>query len=166
VVVAAALAALVRPPVRRTGPEAVRGHRVLPVAPADVRTIALELDGRRLTAERVDGRWAIDGARAAPRAADALDDLVETLATLRAVDVFRSRDADSYGLDSPRGAIDVVSARGARRRLVLGGLNAAGAALYARRDGDPRVLQVGTLVLTEMERALRARDASGPVSGR
>jgi hypothetical protein len=135
---------------------------VLPVAPGSVRTIALDLDGRRLVAERADGRWAIDGAPAAPRAAEALDDLVEALAGLRAVDVFRSRDAGSYGLDTPRGAIEVVSAGGARRRLVLGGLNVAGAALYARRDGDPRVLQVGTLLLTEMERALHARDAATP----
>src|SRR5689334_23917245 len=49
----------------------------------------------------------------------ALDDLVETLVGLRAVDSFRGRDGASYGLDRPRVTIEVATARGVRR-LVIG----------------------------------------------
>ena len=84
-------------------------------------------------------------------------DLVETVAGLRAVDSFRSRDSASYGLERPHAAIEVVTGRGVRR-LVIGDLNAAGSAFYARRAGDPRVLQVGSGLLTGLERVFFNRD--------
>jgi hypothetical protein len=117
------------------------------------------LGERRFAARRAGAGWELDGRPASARAAEALDDLLDTLAALRAVDVFRSRDAASYGLDRPQATFALHTARRTRRVLV-GGLNAAGSALYARRDGDPRVLLVGTLLLTEVERVLYARDGA------
>ena len=55
----------------------------------------------------------------------------------------------------------MVIARGVRR-LVIGDLNAAGGALYARREGDPRVLEVGSALLSDLERVFFNRD--GPSS--
>jgi len=156
---AALLVLIVRAPVPRAGKEAARGHRVFPVARHAVQGLDVALRDRHFAARRTAGAWELDGRTASPHAVAALDDLVEALVALRAVDVFRSRDAGSYGLDRPEGTVTVHTARGARR-VVLGGLNAAGSALYAQRVGDPRVLLVGTLLLTEIERVFYARDGA------
>ena len=115
------------------------------------------LDGRRFSARRAPGGWELDGRPASAASADALEDLVETVAGLRAIDAFRARGASSYGLDRPRGAIELATSHGARR-LTLGALNSAGSAFYARRTGDPRVVLVGTIVLSDVERVLYTRD--------
>ena len=155
----ALLVAVVRAPERRTGREAVRGHRVFAVTPGAVRAVEVTFDERRFSAWRAGERWEIDGRPASAGTADALTDLTDTLAELRAVDVFRGRDASSYGLDRPRATIDVVTARG-RRRVVFGEMTASGSSYYARRVGDPRILQVGVLVLTEVERVFYTRDGA------
>ena len=157
VVLGATLVVLVRAPVRPRGQFAVRGHRVFGLGRGAVRGIEVALEGRRFSARRTAEGWEIDGRRASPGTAAALDDLVETVAGLRAVDSFRSRDTASYGLERPHAAIEVVTARGVRR-LVIGDLNAAGSAFYARRAGDPRVLQVGSGLLTGLERVFFNRD--------
>jgi hypothetical protein len=126
-----------------------------------VRGVDVVLGERRFTARRAAGGWELDGEAASPHVAEALDDLVAALVALRAVDVFRSRDGGSYGLDRPRATVVLHTRRGIRR-VVLGELNAAGSALYARRIGDPRVLLVGTLLLTEIERVFYMRQATGP----
>jgi Domain of unknown function (DUF4340) len=75
------------------------------------------------------------------------------------VDVFRPRDRASYGLDHPAVTITVRTRQGARR-VVLGESNAAGSAFYARRDDDPRVMQVGSGLLSALERVFYERDRS------
>jgi len=157
VVLGATLVVLVRAPVRPRGQFAVRGHRVFGVGRGAVRAIEVALEGRRFSARRTAEGWEIDGRRASPGTADALADLLATVAELRAVDSFRSRDTASYGLERPRATIEVVTVRGVRR-LVLGDMNAAGSALYARRSGDPRILQVGSGLLTGLERVFFNRD--------
>jgi hypothetical protein len=42
-------------------------------------------------------------------------------------------------------------------RLVLGDANAGGSAIYVRRSGDPRVFQVGTGLLTTLDRVFYRR---------
>jgi uncharacterized protein DUF4340 len=157
VVLGALLAVLVRAPVRPRGLFAVRGHRVFAVERSAVRGLEVVLDDRRLRAERTQRGWEIDGRATAAGATAALDDLLDTVVGLRAIDAFRSHDRAPYGLDRPRGTIELVTARG-RRRLLLGSLNSAGSALYARREGDPRVLLVGTILLAEVERVFYARE--------
>ena len=161
VALGATLVVLVRAPVRPRGQLAVRGHRVFGVGRHAVRGIDVALEARRFGARRTAEGWEIDGQRASAGTAAALDDLLETVVGLRAVDSFRSRDTASYGLERPRATIEVVTARGVRR-LAIGDLNAAGSALYARRSGDPRVLQVGSALLTDLERVFFNRD--GPQS--
>ena len=162
--VGALLVVAVRPPVRLTGLQAVHGQRVLPGVPRAAEEVLLRWDERALRAQRRADGWQVDGATAAPATADALEDLLATLARLRAVDAFTPRDGDAYGLTSPRGAIELR--RGTRvRRLVLGGTNAAGSALYARRDGERRVLQLGIGLVSTIERVFYSRDSQRPESG-
>jgi len=161
--VVAGLGALLAYAVRAPEPAprpALRGHRVFRVPPATVRGLELVLDDRRLAAERTAYGWTIADRPVEPATADALTDLVARLDQLRAVDVFRPRDTASYGLDRPRATITLRTGRGARR-LLLGTLNAAGGALYARRERDPRVMQVGALLLSDLERVFYTRDRGG-----
>jgi len=164
VALGAVLALMVRAPLRRRRPPALSGHRVFAIRPGAVRGLEVAIEGRRFVGRRTEHGWEIDGRPATAGVADALAGLVDTLVALRAVDVFRPRDAASYGLDRPRGTVAVLTARGARH-LVLGGFNSAASALYARREGDPRVLQVGTLLLSEVERVFYQRDGPAPTKG-
>jgi len=155
---------VLRPSVRPTGLEAARGHRVFGGVGGSVREVTVRWDDREVRASRHPDGWRVDGGNAVPAVAAALDDLVETLARLRALDVFRPRDAAAYGLDRPRGTIELW--RGGRvRRLVLGGLNAAGSAFYARREGDGRILQVGSGLASAIERVFYTRGRQRPESG-
>jgi hypothetical protein len=160
VVLGALLVVVVRAPERRAPP--ARGHRVFRVAERAVRAVDVRLDTRRFTAVRTGDGWTLDGRPAAPVAVAALDDLVRTLARLRAVDVFRPRDRASFGLDAPQASITLRTPRAARH-VVLGDTNAAGSAVYARRDGDPRILQVGVMLLSSLERVFWARSAADQV---
>jgi hypothetical protein len=166
VVVAAGLASVVRPPARVPPAERVRGHRVLGVGAPAVRALDVELGEHRFSARRRDGGWDVDGEPAGAGTARALDDLVAGLAHLRALDAFRPRDGVAYGLDRPRATIAVTTGRGVRR-LVVGATNAAGSAFYARRVGAPRVVLVGTGLLSGLERVLYQRrlERQPPESG-
>ncbi len=153
----------IRPRARQSGPEAVRGVHVFASGPA-VLSLEVAWEGRRLAARRAARGWEVDGEAAGEATAAALDDLVAALVDLRALDVFRPHDAAGYGLDNPHGT--VVLGRGARLdRLVIGGLNAAGSAYYARREGDARVLQVGTGLDSVLERVLYTRAHEHPGAG-
>jgi hypothetical protein len=151
VLVAAALALVVRPPPQPTGLERVRGHRVFGARAPAVRGIEVEVGARRFSARRAAAGWEVDGRPARRGSAEALDDLLDALVTLRAVDAFRPRDGSSYGLDRPRATVDLITGRGVRR-VRVGGTNAAGSAFYARREGSPRIVLIGTLVLSGIER--------------
>ena len=148
---------------RQTGLEAARGHRVFGTGGA-VDAVTLIWDGRELRARRRAAGWQVDGRDADRATAGALDDLVEMLAGLRAIDAFRARDAGSYGLGTPQGTIELRGGTSARR-LVVGGINAAGSAYYARRDGDARVLQVGIGLGSSIERVFYVRDRQRPEIG-
>lgn len=157
VAVAALLLVRTPVPVRRSGFYALHGHRVFRAGRQAVTGIDVEYEGRRFAARRAADGWRIDGAPASAGTADALDGLLDTLLSLRAVDVFRSREAHTFGLDAPRGHITLVTGRGPRR-LAIGAFNGGGTAFYARCGRDPRVLLVGGLVLSELQRVFYTRD--------
>lgn len=129
------------------------------VARADVRGLEVRVGERGIVARRTAGGWEVAGRPARASEADALNDLLDTLVGLRAVDAFRGRDQSSFGFDRPRAEIDLFTDRG-RRRLVLGNLNAAASAVYVRRERDPRVFTVGSLLLTEIERVFLGGEPS------
>jgi hypothetical protein len=154
-VVAGAIAVLVtEPPPRRTGQELARGPRVFRTSPGGIRGIELTLGGRRLVAERTHEGWSSGGAPVAPSTREALHELATCLAGLRAVDAFRTTSFAGFGLDPPNGLLVLATPRGPQR-LALGSLNAAGSTLYARRDDEQRVLQIGVYLASVLERVLR-----------
>ncbi len=166
VAVAAALVIVVEGPRRVSGPDSVRGPHVLRVRPGAVRKLEIEAGPRHLSAVRSASGWLLDGHPATAAAADALETLVVTLASLRAVDAFRPADRQALGLEPPAAIITLGTRRG-DQRLRLGTLNAAGSALYAERDGHPRAFLAGTGLLTAIERVfyqhdLGGSDATGP----
>ena len=158
--VAAALVMVVEAPRRLSGPESVRGPRVLRVRAGAVRGLEIEAGPRRLSAVRSAGGWLLDGRPATAAAADALDTLVVTLASLRAVDAFRPADRQALGLEPPAAIITLKTRRG-DQRLRLGTLNAAGSALYAERAGHPRAFLAGTGLLSALERVFYQHDLGG-----
>ncbi len=158
VAVGAVLVAVVDPPLRRTGWYAVRGKPVFRFTRGAVRGLEVALGAQRFAATRTDGGWRLDGRAPTPQTAAALDDLLTALLDLRPIAAFRAHGDAAFGLDRPRGTIEVVTGRGPRR-LALGALTVDGASLYARRDGDPRVLQLGTALLSSLERVLYYRTA-------
>ncbi len=157
--VAAVLTLLVEAPRRVSGPESVRGPRVLRVAAPGIRAIEVTLREHHVVATRDGAGWLLDGAPAPPPAVEAIDALATSLAEMRALDAFRTHDEAQFGLDRPEATIVVRTARG-ERRLALGRLNAAGGALYAQRDGHPRVFLVGVGMLSALQRVFYQRDAA------
>jgi hypothetical protein len=155
-----ALVAVIEPPRRLTGLERSRGPRPFRASARAIRRIDLEGGGRRLAAERTRAGWRVEGTTASPPLRDALDALADELAGLRAVDAFRPTSLAALGLDPPEGAIVVTTARGAQR-LTMGGLNAAGSTVYAKRGGHDRVLQLGVYLVEVVRRVFEARDAQG-----
>lgn len=156
VLVGLVLVLVVRAPDRPTGLAALRGQRVVRIGRAAVERVELARGAETLRARRVAGGWEVDGRRASAGFVDALDDLIEALTRLRAIDVFRARDGAHFGLASPRGQIVVATAH-RTVALDLGDFNDAGSALYVRRARDPRVLLVGTTVMSAVERVFYQR---------
>jgi hypothetical protein len=151
---------LVEAPYRPTSRELVRGSRLMKAQPSTIREVSAVLGERRFTATRADDGWRIDGAPAPAGVADALNDVVQTLVDLRAIDAFRGDGLAQFGLEQPRGSVTVVSADDTEL-LQLGDFNTTGSAIYARRDGDPRVFQIGVFLPSALERVFYQRDDVG-----
>lgn len=145
---------------RRTGAELVRGARPFRVAVDEVRRVEVTIASLSFVAERTGDAWRLDGAPASPSARDAIEALVREIANVRAIDAFRPSSLAEFGLDPPRGTIVVTTARGVQR-LALGSLNAAGSAVYARRGGHGRVLQLGVYLIEVVRRVPGARQLEG-----
>ena len=157
VALATALVFVIEGPRRISGPESVHGPRVLHLRPAAVRAIEVDAGTRRLSATRSPEGWVLDGRPATAPAAEALDALTETLASVRALDAFRPSDRQALGLDPARAMLTVTTRRG-DQRLRLGATNASGGALYVERDGHPRAFLVGTGILSSLDRVFYQRD--------
>jgi hypothetical protein len=131
---------------------------VLRIGADDVREIELHGGTRHLVAVRTAAGWRLDDRPTTTAQAEALDALVETLAGLRAVDAFRPGDRAALGLEPPVATLAVRTAR-RTRTLRLGKPNAAASALYAEREGHPRVFLIGTGLLSVIDRVFYQRDA-------
>src|SRR5262249_8546199 len=146
---------VVEGPRRLSGPESVRGPHVLRVRASAVREVEIEAGPRRLRAARSGSGWVLDGSPATAAAAGALQTLVSTLARLRALDAFRPPAPHAPRPPAPP---PLLTPRRGDQRLRLGALTAAGSALYAERDGHPRVFLAGTGLLTALERVFYQQD--------
>jgi len=157
-VVAGALLVLVTDPPDL--PSSRRGAEgpLLVTAAGEVERVSATLRGRGFGAVRQGGDWRVDGAAVGAGATAALEDLVETLRELRAIDAFRTDDPGQFGFAEPQATIEVGTPAGSSR-LLLGVFTPSAVAVYARLEGDPRVFQVGSHLLSAVERVLYLRDA-------
>jgi hypothetical protein len=156
VVLGLGLVWMIEPPRRRSGPELVRGPRPFRIGVGDIQRIEVTMGSRSFVAERVEDGWRLDGTPPSAAGHDAIATLADELVRLRALDAFRPSSFTEFGLDPPRGTIAVTSRRGVQR-LALGSLNAAGSAVYARRAGHARVLQLGVYLLEVVRRVPDSR---------
>lgn len=156
-----AVAVWVQPPPQKTGAEAVTGSRLVRIPRHAVQRVEVSLDGRQVVTTATAAGWTIDGQALPPALNAAVDDLIDGLVHLRAIDQFRGASQQRFGLDAPRGVITVTSAR-RTVRLSLGAFTGSTAALYARRDRDPRVFLIGTYLLSQIERVFDRRDVPAP----
>ena len=147
------LALVLQPAERKTGAAAVTGARLVRIPRRAVRRLELSLGQQEVVALSTDDGWTVDGRPTDPAMKAALDDLTDALVGLRAVDQFRGTIQQSFGFDPPRGSI-VVGSQRRTVRLLLGAFTATTATLYARREGDPRVFQIGTYLLAAIGRVL------------
>lgn len=151
--IAVVLALTVHAPERRTGQAAVSGTRLVRVPAHAVQRIDLTLDGRHAVFARAGSGWTANGVALDERGNGATRDLLVSLTGLRAVDQFRGEPQASFGLTPPRGTIVLATPR-REVRLWLGAFTATTATVYARRERDHRVFQVGTYLLSQLDRVL------------
>lgn len=165
-VLAAGGLALLVGPREATSPGAVADEApLLHVRAGSIRMLDVEIDGRRIAAARAGGGWSVADRPATPALASALEDLAGALASLQALDRFRSDDRAQFGLVDPRGRLRIGLARG-RRELLLGATTPNGTALYARRARDPHlVVQVGIGLLSAIDRVFFFAAAQRPEIG-
>ncbi len=140
------------------GREAGEEAPVLGIAAESITGLRVETGNRRLAAVRAGSTWRVlDPTPAAPRAVEAVGALADALARVVAIDTFTRAEVDrgELGLEPPRMRV-TVELDGGRAPVVLrlGDFVPTGGSVYASIDGDPRVLQIGALLATEVERTL------------
>jgi hypothetical protein len=130
---------------------------------AAVTALAVQRAGVRVRAVRDGARWRV----VEPAGAEVSSDLVAALAaTLTAgqasemMAALEESDLEAFGLAAPSTAI-VVTLAGARVRVLLGGANPTGTALYAMRDDRPSVYLVGLNVRYYSDLILAAAAGAG-----
>jgi hypothetical protein len=113
---------------------------------------------------RSDGRWRVtDPAdRAVP--SDLVAALVATLVQTPDVEVVAEDSArlDEFGLREPTSELTLRRSGHAPLRVRLGGVNPAGTAVYAQRDGSPRVFLIGLNVRYYEDLVFEALSQKGP----
>ena len=112
--------------------------------------------GETTTLRKADNIWSIVSpvnALASETEVSGITSAVEALEIARVVDEAPT-DVKEYGLDSPRITVEFKGDGGKLAgKVLLGGKTATGGNLYARRNGEPRVVLVGTTGETSMNRS-------------
>jgi hypothetical protein len=128
--------------------EPARRETLVPAFTDEVEALALERDGRRVRAERVDRkRWKVVEPAQAQVPSDLVAALVGILTDKQEAEVIEEapgpdRLAD-FGLSAPATRIEVEVKDGKRIGIDLGRRNPTRTALYARSETSPRVMLVG-----------------------
>ena len=119
-------------------------ERFLPVAPDEVREIRLRRGGRRVEARRTGAQWAVLEPEDAPVPGDLIAAFAEALTTAEAIEsVGVPDDGHAYGLGEGAAEVELVTRTGEPLRVIIGGTNPTGTAIYARRGGAPDVHLIG-----------------------
>lgn len=93
--------------------------------------------------------------------------LMDSVSQARVIRRFPPAGADfsPYGLAHPTRRVEMIGGNGEQRQVVsIGELNPVRNAVYARIQGDPDVLLVGSYFLTSMDMALQELRANSPVA--
>jgi hypothetical protein len=152
---------------RREGPEPV-DPPLLALAADDVVGIRVRMGARRLDAVRDGAGWRIahPPSTRAPASA-AVANLVDAVVAIVPVDAFARQQIDrrALGLDPGDARIEIDTPKTKNAAvLVLGDYVPTGGSVYAALASDPRIFQLGALVVSEIEAAFRRAlpdDASG-----
>jgi len=117
----------------------------LDLAADRVEALEVRRAGSVVRCRRVDGRWQVSEPTGRPVSADLIEALVANLTQLPDVEVVaENSDAlGEFGLQTPQSEIILQSAGQAAVSVRLGAQNPAGTAVYAQRDGSPRVFLIG-----------------------
>jgi hypothetical protein len=131
--------------------------RLLTVAPGDIIGIRVRMGTHRLHAVRDRDAWRIVYPPVSrPGAPAAVAALVESVAGLVPVDAFERRDIDrrALGVEPGRARIELDTRAGADVVVIrLGDHVPTGGSVYAVLSSDPRIFQLGALIVSEIEAA-------------
>lgn len=141
----------------RSGPRAPVDRPALGVQAEDVLGIAVQQGTRQLRAVRVDGGWRVEKPLTAHADAGVfVADIVDAVVGIVPLDAFARPELDrrTIGLEPARARIE-LTVRGAATPVVLllGDYVPTGGSVYAALESDPRVLQIGALIVSEIEKA-------------
>src|SRR5262249_2359227 len=133
---------------------------------ADADRVKLERDRRKATFTRDAGTWKLTEPLAAEADQDALDDLVNTLAALRADPLVKAKptpeDLRGYGLEGPEAGSVWQSGDNAGRDLRGGAGEKEGARAYARLAGKDLVFLLDARLTAKLLGELRKRTVFEP----
>ena len=130
--------------------------RLLDLRVEQVTGIRIEEDGRELRAVRGEEGWQVEmPGDTRPGASTAVADMVRAVTGLIPVDTFARGDIrpGDLGLDPPRVRVTLTLDGGAPSvTLLFGDFVPTGGSVYATIAGDPRVFQIGAMVMSDIER--------------
>jgi hypothetical protein len=140
----------------RHGEEPPGDPPLLGLSAEEVVGVRIEEGSRELRAVRAAGGWRVEApAISRPGASDAVPEMIAALVGLVAVDAFARDDLDrrALGLDPPRARVTLTRAGGAAPIvLLLGDFVPTGGSVYGALESDPRIFQIGAMVVSDLER--------------
>ena len=125
------------------------------------------LQPEEINAIRVVDRHGCVSVRKDVMASQPTSALIDSVSQVRVIRRFPPAEADfsPYGLAHPTRRVEAIGGNGEQRQVVsIGELNPVRNAVYARIQGDPDVLLVGSYFLTSMDMALQELRANSPVA--
>jgi hypothetical protein len=133
---------------------------------ADADRVKLERDRRKATFAREAGSWKLTEPLSAEADQDALDDLVNTLATLRADAIVKEKpgpeDLKAFGLDRPEARYVLQSGDNVEMDLAVGAREKDGPRAYARLAGKDLVFLLDAKLTAKLLGELRKRAVFEP----
>jgi len=131
--------------------------KILAVKEADISKFDLKKDGaEQVGGERNNaGQWHIT--YPAPLAADqsAVSSLLGTFSSLNSERLVEDKASNlvPYGLNPPKLEVDLTEKQNKTQKLLLGDNTPAGNAIYAKLDGDPRVVTIPSFDKTSIDKS-------------
>ncbi|MEP7338118.1 MAG: DUF4340 domain-containing protein [Acidobacteriota bacterium] len=123
----------------------------------DITGVTLVRGGETISLENQDNKWLIKQPINAAADDSAINSLIGDLVSARVEREFPSPAADAvkgYGLDSPAVKLDIKLKDGKTQHVELGGKDPLGSSAYARLNGSPNVVVIGSALLASADKPL------------